>query len=85
MSDPDRIVVPTAIMYDAQLNPPPNGTRVHALNLGGVMVQTIWNSESHKYFDAWHPYLKVPDSVKQRRMKRHQHQESACPSLAPKN
>lgn len=71
MSEHDRAVAVSAHMIDAVLLPPPNGTRVHALNCGGVMCQTTWNSESHKYFEAWHPYLKVPQSVKQRMSERH--------------
>lgn len=66
MSDPDRIVEQTAYMRDALTDPPPVGMRVHALNKGGVMVQAVWTSQSHKDFEAWHAYLKIPQSVKDR-------------------
>lgn len=71
MSDPDRIVAESTTMFDALTHPPQVGMRVHALNKGGVMVQAVWTSESHKYFEAWHPYLKIPASVKERMNARH--------------
>lgn len=75
MSDPDRLTAAVVVMHDAVTNPPPNGMRVHALNIGGVMCQTTWNSESHKFFEAWHPYLKVPQSVKSRMSSRYKQLE----------
>ena len=71
MSDPDRIVSEFTYMRDALTDPPPVGMRVHALNQGGVMVQAVWTSESQKFFEAWHPYLKIPKTVKDRMSKRH--------------
>jgi hypothetical protein len=75
MSEPDRITVHSTSMIDAHLQPPPAGTRVFALNRGGVIVQTVWKSNSIDDFDAWHPYLKVPDTVRKRQSERYQPKE----------
>lgn len=71
MSDPDRITAHSTAMIDAHLQPPPVGMRVFALNRGGVIVQTVWKSDSLNDYDAWHPYLKVPETVRRRQRDRY--------------
>ena len=71
MSEHDRPVVESTTMFDAHTTPPQNGQKVFALSVGGVMVQIVWNKDSINHFDAWHPYLKVPESVKQRQRDRY--------------
>lgn len=57
-------------LTDAHKNPPPNGSAVLALTLGGKLVETIWKVDSLKYYDAWSEYPKVPKSVKKRQLAR---------------
>lgn len=66
MSDPNRPTVHQAEMIDAHVEQPMNGQVVWAVGRGGCAVQTTWNSKSIEFFEAWHPCLKLPASVKER-------------------
>lgn len=66
MSEPDRPVAPVVQLIDTQVREPLKGSRVLALGLGGVLVSTIWGSDSADFFIAWSPYPAVPLSVKLR-------------------
>jgi hypothetical protein len=52
-------------LIDAHEQQPPNGTHVLALTRGGKLVEAYWNSKSLFDFDAFMPYPKIPDDVKQ--------------------
>jgi hypothetical protein len=53
-----------ATMRNAHTDPPPLGTKVNALNHGGVLVSTVWTKDSINNFDAWSPSPKIPAEVK---------------------
>jgi hypothetical protein len=63
--EPDRPTRPAVELIDAHQAPPPNGARVLALGRGGVLVPTVWTSDSIGFFDAWSAYPQVPASVKE--------------------
>lgn len=66
MSEPDRIVTREVYWNNAHIDPPLNGQEVRALNHDGVDVgKVIWNRDSLLYYDAWLPFAKVPQDVKQ--------------------
>lgn len=55
-----------AELIDIDVEMPTSGSRVLALTLGGTLAQTVWTSDSHKYFLAWSVYPKIPKSVKEK-------------------
>ncbi len=66
MSDPLRPVRAVVELIDAHIEQPASGSKVWALGTGGVLVQTVWNRNSIEHFEAWSPYPRVPQSVKDR-------------------
>lgn len=66
MSDPNRQTVHQAEMIDSHIRQPMNGQIVWAVGRGGCAVQTTWNSKSIEFYEAWHPCLKLPQTVKDR-------------------
>lgn len=70
MSDPDRPTVKETDMIDCLVRMPSAGSRVWALQHGGSVVPTVVDSRFAQFFDAWYPYLKVPESVKKRQLER---------------
>lgn len=66
MSDPNRPTVATATMIDAHIEQPQVGQTVWAVGKGGCAVQVVWRSDSINFYEAWHPSLKLPQTVKER-------------------
>jgi hypothetical protein len=64
MSEPTRPTAHRVELINAHEHPPRPGSRVLALQHGGVLVPTEVKSDFLLYFDAWAPYPKVPASVK---------------------
>ena len=71
MTDPLRPTAAVVYLIDAHKEQPTAGSRVLALNRGGVLVPTVWCSTSLQYFDAWMKSPKVPSSVKDRQTERY--------------
>lgn len=71
MTDPLRPTAKTVYLIDAHIEQPTSGSRVIALNRGGVLAPTVWGSTSLQYFDAWMKSPKVPESVKERQSARY--------------
>lgn len=67
-----RITAPVAELIDAHQQEPAPGSHVQALTVGGILVSAVWKSDSLRYFDAWAPFPKIPDSVKKRQLGRMQ-------------
>jgi len=66
-----RIVAQSCSLIPLAGNEPPSpGSRVFALNHGRKIVEVIWTSESHKFYDAYMPYPSVPDEVTQLQWRR---------------
>lgn len=66
MSDPIRPTHQHAELKDAEIQPPPFGKKVLALNKAGVLCFTVVDHNFNMQFDAWSEYPKVPASVKLR-------------------
>lgn len=64
MAEIDRPTVTATAMTNAHTNPPSSGSKVWALNHGGCVVPLVWTTRSIELYDAWYPYLKVPQDVK---------------------
>lgn len=65
------LTAPEAYWIDAHESPPPIGSRVQCLTIGGVQVSAVWTSESIKYYDAWQRHIKMPESIKKRQLERY--------------
>lgn len=66
MTEQKHITAPVVELIDVRDQMPPNGAKVLALGLGGVLAQTVWTRDAHEFFIAWAPYPKIPASVKAR-------------------
>lgn len=64
MSEPNRPTARVVEWINARTNPPQPGSRVLALNHGGVLVPTEVSRDFLLYYDAWAAYPKVPADVK---------------------
>lgn len=60
-----RQVANSSTLINAHMSPPPNGSRVMALNRTGVLIHTIWTSKSIQTLDAWSAYPSVPEDVRE--------------------
>lgn len=70
MSDPKRPTQQQAELKDVELQPPPFGKKVLALNKDGVLCFAVVDNNFMSQFDAWSEYPKVPASVKLRQQSR---------------
>ena len=66
MSDPNRPTVFQAEMIDTHVRQPRVGQVVWAVGRGGCCHQMTWAADSLDFYEAWHPSLKLPSSVKER-------------------
>ncbi len=67
MSDDHRLVRKKVELIDAHIDPPRIGCVVIGLTSGGVLnLGVTWSADSLKVYEAWMPYPKRPESVKQR-------------------
>lgn len=57
-------------LIDIKDKQPESGSSVLALTVGGKLCEVVWTSNSHKYYDAWCVYPKIPKSVKERQVER---------------
>lgn len=71
MSDPHRVTVHETAMIDAHVEQPRIGQLVWALSQAGVVIQMTWTTDSINHYDAWYPFLKIPESVKERMRNRY--------------
>lgn len=64
MADHNRPTLTAVQMKNAHVEPPLAGQRVWALTHGNKVVEVEWKTDSIRYFDAWYPYVKVPQEIK---------------------
>lgn len=83
MAEPNRPTVSSAEMTDVFVAQPAIGQEVWALTKGGTITRVVWNSASWEFFEAWYPFLKIPESVKIRMSSKYKPKENddARPSL----
>lgn len=69
----DSVVLTSRISYliDTCIEEPPIGSQVLGLSVGGKLCETVWNSSSSRFFDAWCTYPKIPKSVRKRQCERY--------------
>lgn len=60
-----RLTAESVALINTKNMEPEAGSRVLALTQGGKLVEAIWRSMSRFEYDAWMPYPKIPDDVKQ--------------------
>ena len=60
-----RLTAEVVGLTNARIKEPEAGSRVLALTQGGKLVEAVWRSNSRFEYDAWMPYPKIPDDVKQ--------------------
>lgn len=59
-----RTVRDVVYLIDIDEEMPNPGELVLALGIGGKLVETVWNKNSHKFFKAFMYYPRVPKVVK---------------------
>lgn len=65
MADPHIPTRPTVELRPVATDPPMPGSKIMALNHGGVLVKVEWKTDSAQYFDAWCESPTVPQEVKE--------------------
>lgn len=89
MSDTNRPTVEAASLVSTLKAQPNIGDHIWGLTWGGKLVEAIWHTSSHLYYDAWCYYPKVPDEVKeiqfQRYAKRCKHKNAATTAIGAMN
>lgn len=66
MSEVNRPVEDVVHLKDIDIEQPAVGQLVLAIGLGGKLCETVWKSDSHRFFKAWMKYPKIPKTVKEK-------------------
>lgn len=70
MSDPTQLTTHELLFRDPEVDPPPKGVNMLLLNPGGVLIVGPWSDDCI----AWCPKPKIPKSLKDKLIRRMQHE-----------